>query len=105
LIGIVGPACAGRKHEIVAGAFAFGADVACRDPRERIEPVQRTGDLRQHVRKAVVTFHVRELVQQHDSQPLSRPVIGVGGHQHRGTEHPPCHRHRSTFAAKEHDAR
>ena len=74
LIGVVGAARAGGEHEVVARALALGAHVPRRHPRQRIEPVQRARDLRDHVRQAVAALHVRELVQQHDAQPLGRPV-------------------------------
>ena len=73
-IGVIGPAGAGGEHQVVARAFALGARMARGDPRQRVEPVQRARDLRQHVRQAVAPLHVRELVQQHDPQPLGRPA-------------------------------
>ncbi len=103
LIGVVGAACACCEDEIVAGALAFRANVPSGHPRQRVEPVQPAGRLRQHVREAIAPLDVRQLVQQHDPKPFSRPLVGRRRHQHGGTEHAPRHRHGGPLASKEHD--
>ena len=55
-------------------------------------------ELRDDVRQAVAALHVRELVQQHDAQPLERPAVRVFRHQHRRREDPRRHRHRGASA-------
>ena len=67
--------------------------------------MQRARDLREHVREAVTTLDVRQLVEQHDPQPLGRPLVSVCRHQHGRAQDAPRHRHGRTVAAQEDDPR
>ncbi len=65
-VRVVGPSRAAGQHEIVAGAFALGPDVARGNPGERVEPIECARELHDHMCQAIPALHVRKLVQQHD---------------------------------------
>ena len=104
LIGVVGAGGSRRKHQVVACPFTLRSNATCRHPRERVEPVERARELREHVREAIAALHVRELVEQHDAQPVLRPLVRGGGHHDRRPPHSPRHGHGRASAAAEADA-
>ena len=67
LLSVVRPFGSAGQHQVVASALALRADVPCGDPRQRVEPVQGTCSLRDHVCQAVATLDVPKLVKQHDA--------------------------------------
>ena len=103
LLGVVGSARSGSQDEIVACALTLGPRALRGHPGERMEPVDRAGRLREEVREAVSSPHVRELVQQDDPEPFHRPPVGFCRHQHRRSQDAPRHRHRRARASQEGD--
>ena len=85
-----------------AGA-PYDRQCARRKPDERIEPVDSTGNVRHELRRAVVPFHVVELVEQHNPLPGGRPCVAHRRHQHHWPRPPPRHRHRRGTATQDPD--
>ncbi len=100
-LGVVRTAGPAGEHQVVTGAFALRPHVPRGHPHKRIEPMQRACELRDDMRQAVAALHVRQLVQQHDAQPLERPPVGVFRHENRRRENAGRHRHRRPRAFEE----
>src|SRR6185436_9480124 len=93
LIRVIGGFAAGIQDEIVAGALAFDAHSARRDPNEWIEPVKGANQSRDGVGKAIPTCDMCQLVHQYDATALNWPLGGFSREQdHRP---PPAPRHRN----------
>ena len=55
--------------------FTFYAQPPGGEPDQRIEPIDRAGQLRQRLRQTVAPLDVRQLVQDHDPAAFHRPIV------------------------------
>jgi hypothetical protein len=67
-----------RKDDVVARMFTLDPGAIEREPRERVEPVQRAGDPADAVRQRVAPRDVGELVDQDVSPVFAAPVPAFG---------------------------
>ena len=93
LVRVLGAACSRGEHEVIARAFALGAQPARRHPGKRVEPICRAGDLCEQMGQAIPALYVRKLVEQYHAKTVHRPRVGIRGHEDRRPQHAPCHRH------------
>ena len=103
MVGVVGTTRTGGEDEIVAGAFALGAQPLRREPHQRVEPVGGARQVRQHLRHAVTALHMRKLMEQDDALAVERPVFSFGRQQHVRAHQSPRHRHRILVSGEERD--
>ena len=81
---VVGRAGAAGEGEVIACAFAFGAEAFGGHPDERVEPVYRADERPSMWPREVAAAHVRELVEQYGLAAVERPRFRFGGqHDHR----------------------
>src|SRR4051812_8122212 len=66
-----------RHHLVVARPLALSAQSPLSDPHERMEPVECADESSQEVAQRVAARYVCQLVTQHDTTMIFRPVEGV----------------------------
>jgi hypothetical protein len=79
--GVGGAFLACLQNDIVAGAFAFGAEAARGVPHERVEPIDAASDLSKEYGEAVPAFDVGEFVKEDDAAFVEGPVVSVRGEE------------------------
>src|SRR5262249_58334066 len=71
---------------------SFQAEPPPRYPHERMEPIHRTDEPRDHMRDRVATPNVLEFVNQRSLQRGVAPGFGVGWEDDHRTNDAACHR-------------
>jgi hypothetical protein len=72
------------RTNVVTGVFAFGAKLPADDPKQRIEPVQGSRQLCQHLYEPIEALDVGEFVSQDDTQAIVGPIVRDAGKQNAG---------------------
>ena len=62
-------------HHVVARLFAFPIEPVARDPEKRVEPVNNTRELSEHLEQSIQTTHVREFVRDDDTFSFLGPFV------------------------------
>ena len=78
------------EHPIVTGVLALDAQLPAGDPHQRVEPVHRAQRFRGDLYRPITSHDVRELVREHDVDPIGGPRIGGGGHDDAWPHQSPC---------------
>ena len=89
------------KHLVVAGTLALDPETVRGEPHEWVEPVDGGDQLTRELSQVVATFHMHELVTQHQQAALGRPPLRFLGDQHDRSPPSPRHRDRCAGRAQE----
>lgn len=65
------------KDGVIGSLLRFGAQTRDGKPDKRMEPEQHAGDCGHDIREMIAARHVRELMDQHHTSPLGRPIIRI----------------------------
>jgi hypothetical protein len=87
----------GRPHtagqdKVVTGVFAFDVQPPCSEPNERVEPVQRAGNLHEPLGRQIAALDVRQFVKEHRTELAIVPLQSLCWQHQARAEKAPDHR-------------
>ena len=86
------------QHSVVAGLLAFEAQTCARDPQERVEPVDRSHQLRRDLDDPISPPDVGELMTKDDAGAISGPVARRARQDHLRPDQTPGDQQRRMVA-------
>ena len=90
--GIRVPVDPTSQRHVVGRLLLLAANLGQRDPRQRVEPVERARGTRGQLRQEIPAPDVGQLVQQGRREPVFRPSARIGGQEDHRLEDSPGHR-------------
>jgi hypothetical protein len=91
--GIVFGIDACLQDDIVAGVLALGPQPTASEPKQRIEPVHGSRNLRQHLEWPVQAADMSEFMRENDSDSFLAPSFGIARNENLRPKQSPGSQH------------
>jgi hypothetical protein len=104
MVGVVGGGRPAEEHVVVGRALGFGAQATYHPPDEGMGPIERAGQMAEHLRGPVLAPHVGQLMEQEGATAILWPLRRAGRHHDRGTAEAVHDRNSDGIAHQETDA-